>query len=47
VEHIEEKKEINSQPPIPFQNIYCPKCGASLAFNANFCSECGTNFDEE
>jgi hypothetical protein len=46
-EVIEEKKEIDSQPPVPFQNIHCPNCGASLAFNANFCSECGTNFDRE
>jgi hypothetical protein len=46
-EGIEEKKEIDSQPPVPFQNIHCPNCGASLAFNANFCSECGTDFDRE
>ncbi|MFX1309928.1 MAG: zinc ribbon domain-containing protein [Promethearchaeota archaeon] len=44
---LEEQKEIESQPPIPFQNISCPNCGASVPFNANFCSECGTNFDEE
>jgi hypothetical protein len=37
----EDVKEFDSTPPVPFQNIYCPKCGASLPFNSEFCSECG------
>ncbi len=47
VEIPEEKGEIETTPPVPFQNIYCPNCGTSLPFNAQFCSECGTNFDRE
>ncbi len=45
-EVITEGKEVESQPPVPFQNIHCPNCGTSLPFNSNFCSECGTNFDD-
>ncbi len=40
-EEIEEKEEIESTTPLPFQNIHCPNCGISLPFNAEFCSECG------
>ncbi len=43
----EEKEEIEPTPPVPFQNIYCPNCGTSLPFNAQFCSECGSTFDRE
>jgi ribosomal protein S27AE len=27
------------------KNKYCPNCGKILPIHANFCSECGTNFD--
>ncbi|TET60248.1 MAG: zinc ribbon domain-containing protein [Promethearchaeota archaeon] len=43
----EEKEETDSTTPIPFQNISCPSCGASLPFNAEFCSECGKTFERE
>ncbi len=36
-----EEAEGEAESPLPFQNIYCPECGASLPFNAEFCSECG------
>lgn len=26
-------------------NKFCPKCGATLPIKANFCNQCGTNFD--
>ncbi|MFW9876776.1 MAG: zinc ribbon domain-containing protein [Candidatus Thorarchaeota archaeon] len=41
----EEIQQDETQPPIPFQNKYCPNCGASFPFNAQFCSECGSAFD--
>jgi hypothetical protein len=41
----EEGKEIDSTPPVPFQNIYCPNCGVSLPFNSEFCSECGQSIE--
>jgi len=40
-EELEVEEEIESISPIPFQNIFCPNCGISLPFNAEFCSECG------
>jgi len=40
-----EAKEGESEPPLPFQNVYCPNCGASIPFNAEFCSECGNSID--
>jgi hypothetical protein len=46
-ETFKEEKEVDEKPPIPFQNIYCPNCGASLPFNAQFCSECGNQFKKE
>jgi len=42
-EEVKEKGE--SPPPLPFQNKYCPNCGATFPFNAQFCSECGSSFD--
>ena len=42
----EEKVGDESQPPVPFQNIFCPNCGASIPFNSEFCSECGTSIDK-
>ena len=27
------------------ENIYCPNCGAHLPLHSNFCTECGSNFD--
>ncbi|MFX1419469.1 MAG: hypothetical protein ACFE9N_11165 [Promethearchaeota archaeon] len=41
----EENEKVETQPPIPFQNKYCPNCGATFPFNAQFCSECGSAFD--
>jgi hypothetical protein len=40
-----ETREGEIEPPLPFQNIFCPECGASLPFNAEFCSECGHTID--
>jgi ABC-type antimicrobial peptide transport system permease subunit len=42
----EETRNVESETPIPFQNIFCPECGASLPFNAEFCSECGHTIDK-
>lgn len=47
VETPEEKEKIESTPPAPFQNIYCPNCGSSLPFNSQFCTECGSSLDKE
>ena len=41
----EKAKESESGPPLPFQNIYCPNCGASIPYNAEFCSECGNTIE--
>lgn len=41
-----EAKEGESEPPLPFQNIFCPNCGASIPFNAEFCNECGNSIDK-
>ncbi|MFX1468792.1 MAG: zinc ribbon domain-containing protein [Promethearchaeota archaeon] len=41
-----KEEELESLTPLPFQNINCPNCGASLPFNANFCSECGSSFEK-
>ena len=40
----EETQKDESKPPIPFQNKYCPNCGATFPFNAQFCTECGSAF---
>jgi hypothetical protein len=41
-----ETREGETEPPLPFQNIFCPECGTSLPFNAEFCSECGHTIDK-
>jgi hypothetical protein len=41
----EVELEQESKPPVPFQNIFCPNCGASLPYNSEFCSECGQSLD--
>jgi hypothetical protein len=41
----EEAQKDDTQPPIPFQNKYCPNCGATFPFSAQFCTECGSAFD--
>ena len=38
---MEEKEDIESSTPLPFQNIHCPNCGISLPFNAEFCNDYG------
>ena len=43
----EEKEENESTTPIPFQDIFCPNCGASIPFNSEFCSECGKTIERE
>lgn len=43
----EEKEETESTTPIPFQDIFSPNCGASIQFNAEFCSECGKTIERE
>ncbi|MFX1376355.1 MAG: zinc ribbon domain-containing protein [Promethearchaeota archaeon] len=45
VDIVFEKTKDDSQPPIPFQNIFCPNCGKELPYNSEFCSECGTSID--
>jgi hypothetical protein len=46
-EEIEEaEREVESETPVPFQNIFCPECGSSLPFNAEFCSECGHTIEK-
>ncbi|MFX0024015.1 MAG: zinc ribbon domain-containing protein [Candidatus Hermodarchaeota archaeon] len=41
----EEAIEAEAESPVPFQNIFCPNCGASNPFNAEFCSECGQSIE--
>ncbi|MCK4779497.1 MAG: hypothetical protein KAT57_04885, partial [Candidatus Lokiarchaeota archaeon] len=43
----EEEEETESTTPVPFQNISCPNCGASIQFNAESCSECGKIIEKE
>jgi hypothetical protein len=46
VDIVFEKTGDESQPPVPFQNIFCPNCGKDLPFNSEFCSECGTSIEK-
>jgi ribosomal protein L40E len=40
-----EKEKSNDSIAENLDSKFCPKCGAKLPIKANFCNECGTNFD--
>ena len=51
-EEREEQAEISEEPEPSevfsqktSENKHCPNCGSQLPLNANFCNECGTNFE--
>ena len=41
----EEAESNESAVEIPSENKHCPNCGFLLPLNANFCNECGSNFE--
>ncbi|TFF89803.1 MAG: zinc ribbon domain-containing protein [Promethearchaeota archaeon] len=53
---LKKQKEITKETPAPqeeeasevfdAQVKYCPNCGKAVPLKANFCNECGTDFDE-
>jgi len=41
-----EEEETESISQDSSENKHCPECGATLLLNANFCNDCGTDFED-
>ena len=41
-----DEKEAESTDANSTETKHCPNCGASLPLNANFCNDCGTDFED-
>ncbi|MBY8992575.1 MAG: zinc ribbon domain-containing protein [Candidatus Lokiarchaeota archaeon] len=41
-----DEKETESTDVNSTETKHCPNCGVSLALNANFCNDCGTDFED-